>query len=382
MMDEQPEKNKRPAKFLRNVVIKGVLLFLILNFGVALIPRGGNLGRLSLYNLIWPGRVRLPFGENPDEAYNLSLYDLEAMFASHEINAGPKPKDEYRIILIGDSATWGTLLYPEDTLSGLINQDGLTTGDGKQVRAYNLAYPTMSLTKDLMILEKALEYDPDLILWPVTLESFPLSIQIETPLVANNPQQVQPLIQRLELPLDTDSDAFVQDTFWDRTLIGRRRAIFDALQLQFYGVMWAATGIDQTYPEDVNPAQRDFELGDDEFHGWTSGTLPLNQLAMDALSAGTELTGDVPVLVANEPILVSDGQNSDVRYNFFYPRWAYDQYRLALAECSVYADWEYVDLWNIVPQEEFTNSAVHLTPEGSQMYYQALLPTLQRLINE
>jgi hypothetical protein len=304
------------------------------------------------------------------------------MFASHEINAGPKPKDEYRIILIGDSATWGTLLYPEDTLSGLINQDGLTTGDGKQVRAYNLAYPTMSLTKDLMILEKALEYDPDLILWPVTLESFPLSIQIETPLVANNPQQVQPLIQRLELPLDTDSDAFVQDTFWDRTLIGRRRAIFDALQLQFYGVMWAATGIDQTYPEDVNPAQRDFELGDDEFHGWTSGTLPLNQLAMDALSAGTELTGDVPVLVANEPILVSDGQNSGVRYNFFYPRWAYDQYRLALAECSVYADWEYVDLWNIVPQEEFTNSAVHLTPEGSQMYYQALLPTLQRLINE
>jgi hypothetical protein len=240
----------------------------------------------------------------------------------------------------------------------------------------------MSLTKDLMILEKALEYDPDLILWPVTLESFPLSIQIETPLVANNPQQVQPLIQRLELPLDTDSDAFVQDTFWDRTLIGRRRAIFDALQLQFYGVMWAATGIDQTYPEDVNPAQRDFELGDDEFHGWTSGTLPLNQLAMDALSAGTELTGDVPVLVANEPILVSDGQNSGVRYNFFYPRWAYDQYRLALAECSVYADWEYVDLWNIVPQEEFTNSAVHLTPEGSQMYYQALLPTLQRLINE
>jgi hypothetical protein len=382
MMDDKTEKKKNTGKFLRNVVIKGVLLFLILNFGVALIPRGGNLGRLSMYNILLPGRVRLPFGENPDQAYNLSLYDLEAMFASHEINAGLKPEDEYRIILIGDSATWGTLLYPEDTLSGLINQDELITGGGKRVRAYNLAYPTMSLTKDLMILEKALEYDPDLILWPVTLESFPMSVQIETPLVANNPQRVQPLIQRLDLPLDVDKEVFVQDTFWGRTLIGRRRAIFDALQLQFYGVMWAATGIDQTYPENVEPAQRDFELGDDEFYGWTSGSLPLNQLAMDALSAGTDLTGDIPVMVVNEPILVSEGENSDIRYNFFYPRWAYDQYRQAMAERSVYADWDYVDLWNFIPQEEFTNSAVHLTPEGSQMYYQALRPTLQRLIGE
>ncbi len=381
-MEEKSEKNKNTGKFLGNVIIKGVLLFLILNFGVALIPTGGKFGRLSLYNLILPGRVRLPFGENPDEAYNLSLYDLEAMFASHEINAGLKPEDEYRIILIGDSATWGTLLYPEDTLSGLINQDELITGGGKRVRAYNLAYPTMSLTKDLMILEKALEYDPDLILWPVTLKSFPMSVQIETPLVANNPQRVQPLIQRLDLPLDVDKEVFVQDTFWGRTLIGRRRAIFDALQLQFYGVMWAATGIDQTYPENVEPAQRDFELGDDEFYGWTSGSLPLNQLAMDALSAGTDLTGDIPVMVVNEPILVSEGENSDIRYNFFYPRWAYDQYRQAMAERSVYADWDYVDLWNFIPQEEFTNSAVHLTPEGSQMYYQALRPTLQRLIGE
>jgi hypothetical protein len=382
MMEEKPENNKNTGKFLRNVVIKGVLLFLLLNFGVALIPTGGKMGRLSLYNVLLPGRVRLPFGENPDEAYNLSLYDLEAMFASHEINAGAKPEDEYRIILIGDSATWGTLLYPKDTLSGLINQDGLTTGGGKRVRAYNLAYPTMSLTKDLMILEKALNYNPDLVLWPVTLESFPIGIQIETPLISNNPQYVQPLIQRLGLPLEVNSDAFIHDTFWDRTLIGRRRAIFDALQLQFYGVMWAATGIDQTYPDDVEPAQRDFEADDDEFYGWTSGPLPLDQLAVDALSAGTELAGEIPVLVVNEPILISEGENSDVRYNFFYPRWAYDQYRLALTEHSMYADWEYVDLWNIIPQEEFTNSAVHLTSEGSHMYYQALKPTLMRLIGE
>ncbi len=382
MTEEITNSNKNTGKFIRNVLIKGVCLFLVLNFAIALLPMGEEVGRLSVYNVLLPGRVRLPFGENPEEAYNLSLYDLEAMFASHEINAGPKPTDEFRIIVIGDSAAWGTLLYPEDTLSGLINQDELRDADGKFVRAFNLAYPSMSLTKDLMILTEALDYAPDLILWPVTLESFPLSVQIETPLVAHNPQRVQPLIQALDLPLDADSKDFVFDSFWERTLIGRRRAFFDALQLQFYSVMWAATGIDQTYPEVVAPAQRDFEAGDDAFHGWTSGTLPLDQLAIDILNAGTEMAGDIPVLVVNEPILISEGENSDVRYNFFYPRWAYDQYRLALVEQSAHAAWAYIDLWDVIPQDEFTNSAVHLTPEGSALYYQALKPTLQRLIGE
>lgn len=380
MTEEKTTETRSTGKFIRNVLIKGLLLFLIINFAVGLIPVGNGLGKLSLYNLVWPGRVRLPFGENPTEAYNLSLYDLEAMFASHEINADEKPANEFRIILIGDSATWGTLLEPQDTLSGLINADNLTTSDGRTVRAYNLAYPSMSLAKDLMILEKALTYDPDLILWPVTLQSFPNSIQIETPLVANNPQRVIPLIDTYNLPLQDNLAAFTQTTYWDQTLIGRRRTIFDALQLQFYGMMWAATGIDQTYPTNYTPAQRDFEADDTAFAGWDSGILPTDQLLTAALSAGTTLAGDVPVLIVNEPILVSTGANSDVRYNFFYPRWAYDQYRELLTMLSADGGWTYIDLWDVVPEAEFTNSAVHLTPAGSQVFYNALKPALEQLI--
>jgi hypothetical protein len=302
------------------------------------------------------------------------------MFASHEISSGLKPEDEFRIILIGDSATWGTLLKPEETLSSLINQDQISACDGKTVRAYNLAYPSMSLTKDLMILEKALTFDPDLILWPVTLESFPIKTQVDTPLVANNPERVQPLIEAYDLPLSTELEHFVKLNFWERTLIGRRRAIFDAFQLQLYGVLWAATGIDQTYPEDIIPAQRDFEAEDDAFKGVEPPLLPPTFLAASVLHAGAEMAGDVPILVINEPILVSEGKNSNVRYNFFYPRWAYDQYRLMLVERSEFADWHYADLWDFVPQEEFTNSAVHLSPEGMQIYFRALKPTIERLI--
>jgi hypothetical protein len=371
-----PQKDKTTGKFLRNVLLKGLLLFLILNFALAFIPHGNAVGKLSLYNILWPGRVRLPFGENPQEAYNLSLYDLEAMFASHEINAGAKPADEFRIILIGDSATWGTLLEPGDTLSGLINQAGLTAAPGKTVRAYNLAYPSMSIIKDLMLLEKALAYEPDLIVWPVTLQSFPRTIQVETPLVANNPQLVRPLIENLGLNLDPNDPQFVDSTFLDRTLIGRRRTIFDALQLQFYGLKWAATGIDQTYPADYTPAQRDFEAGDVTFQGWQEADFAPDQLALEVLNAGTVLAGDVPVLVVNEPILISEGENSDIRYDFFYPRWAYDLYRQEMNRAAENADWTYVDLWDVVPQTEFTNSAVHLTPEGSLLFFETLRPAL------
>ena len=66
-----------------NVLIKGLLLFLLFNLVIAAWQPG--IGQFSLYNTIFPGRERLPFGENPKQSYNLSLFDLDAMFASHVI---------------------------------------------------------------------------------------------------------------------------------------------------------------------------------------------------------------------------------------------------------------------------------------------------------
>jgi hypothetical protein len=77
-------------------------------------------------------------------------------------------------------------------------------------------------------------------------------------------------------------------------------------------------------------------------------------------------------------MLISEGANSDVRYNFFYPRWAYDIYRKLLREDMAARGVRYLDLWDSVPQAEFTNSAVHLTPAGSQMLADRLGPELIR----
>lgn len=380
-MAQENKQNDRLLIFTFRVLGKAILLFIIINLFVGLIPRGNHFGKVSLYNFIFPGRSRLPFGENPDKAFNLSLIDLEAMFASHEIHQTSKPKDEFRVIFIGDSATWGTLLKPEETIIGLINRDKLVIHDGRQVKAYNLAYPGMSLLKDLMILNHSLRYEPDLIIWPLTLESLPDPNQIETPLVAQNPQIIQPLIKKYRLPFDVHDGNFYHHSFWERTLIGRRRMIFDALQLQFYGILWTATGIDQTYPNDYAPAQRDFESDDKLYLDYPPPNLPKDELRFEIIYAAHEMVGDIQILLVNQPILISEGENSDIRYNFFYPRWAYDQYRDYLESIVQEETWHYIDLWDAVPQNEFTNSAVHLTTRGSLIYFDALLPAIEDLIN-
>ncbi len=353
-------------------------LFILLNLVFAAINPQTALGRISAYNHLFPGRLRLPYGENPDQSYNLSLFNLEAMFASHEV-AAPKAADEFRVVLIGDSSTWGFLLKPDQTLSASLNAQQLTAPDGRRMRFYNLGYPTLSLAKDLMILQRSLSFKPDLIIWNVTLESFPRDKQLASPLVQHNPQEMGALIREYGLSLNPDDAQFVKAGFWQDTLLGQRRPLADLLRLQLYGVMWAATGVDQYYPATYDPPQVDLPP-DDTFHGLKPPTLQPGDLSLDLLQAGMRAAGATPVLLVNEPVFQSNGKNSDIRYNFFYPRWAYDQYRSLLAAQSRANDWHYLDLWNLLPAGEFTNSAIHVTPAGEAEIARKIAAALPNLI--
>lgn len=366
-------------RFFRNVIAKGLILFCLANLLFAVWYPMDGLGKITAYNSIFPGRQRLPYGDHPERAYNLSLYNLNAMFASHELSARVKPSNEYRVILIGDSATWGYLLPVEHTLTAYLNQRTATTPSGKQMQFYNLGYPVMSLTKDLLLLSYAMRYEPDLIIWLLTLESFPLDKQLYPPLVQNNPAQVRQLIKTYQLNLDMNDPSFEDTAFWQRTLIGARRPLADLIRLQLYGVLWAATGIDQDIPRNYTPRMEDLPA-DPNFHELKPPELSASQLAFDVLEAGMRLAGDVPVLLVNEPMFISQGKNSDLRYNFFYPRWAYDDYRIMMTDASAKRGWRYLDAWDIIPGNEFTNSAVHLSAAGSQQFAEYLFSHLQRIV--
>ncbi len=340
---------------------------------------GDSIGKVSLYNTFFPGRSRLPYSDYPEQAYNLSLYNLEAMFASHQVSKHNPQTSAYRVFILGDSSVWGTLLEPADTIAGQLDRLELTGPGEAPVHFYNLGYPTLSLTKDLLLLDKALDYDPDLIIWMITLESFPADKQLTSPLVENNSAAISRLIAAYHLEPVLGSGRPQERSYWERTLFGQRRNLADIFRLQLYGVMWAITGIDQYYPPDYEKAARDL-TEDKSYHGWNPGEMTEDDLTLGVLLAGKQAADEVPILIVNEPILISEGLNSDIRYNFYYPRWAYDQYRQMVNEFSQAHDLNYLDTWDIVPESYFTNTAIHTNPAGVRILAESLIDPVLEVI--
>jgi hypothetical protein len=363
-----------PKISLLRVLVKAALIFIVINVAFAALNPLPALGRLTLYNWLLPGRERLPYGDDPSRSYNLNLYSLEAMVASHKLAGTPKAADELRVLVIGDSSVWGFLLRNQDTLTAALNAANLHAADGRRVIFYNLGHPTISLTKDLMILDEAMQYEPDLILWPVTLEAFPWSKQSSSPLIQNNADRVAPLVVQNGLPIAVAGADFVHPSWLDRTLVGQRRNLADLIRLQLYGFAWAATGIDIYIPDEYELRATDLEASDD--YARLGPALEESELAFEVLASGVRRAGSIPVLIVNEPIFVSDGANSDIRYNSFYPRWAYDQYRQLLADEAAANGWNYADTWQAADNAEFTNTPIHLTPQGTLQFTDALIEIL------
>ena len=220
---QSPEKRTGLQGLIKSpfveVLLKAAFLLVIFNLVFALLNPTSLLGKISAYNWLIPGRQRLPFGEVQEKAYNLSLYQLDAMFLSHNI-AAHKPPNEYRVVVIGDSSVWGYLLKPNQTLTAYLNAANLTTPEGKRVKFYNLGYPTISLTKDILILSYAMRYQPDMVIWLTTLEAFPNTKQLSSPLVQNNPAALRSLIRTYDLQLNPQDSKLVDLNFWEKTIIG------------------------------------------------------------------------------------------------------------------------------------------------------------------
>lgn len=155
----------------KRAFLKGFILYCIFAFLLPLMP---DWGVWSVYNTqIIPGRQRFAFSAYPSsETYNVRIDNLSWLFRTHEIS-GEKKNHEFRIIVLGDSSIWGALLPPDETITAHLNRYHLSFCS-KQAHFYNLAHPNPALIKDLMILDYAMQYDPDYIIWFVTLEAFPL----------------------------------------------------------------------------------------------------------------------------------------------------------------------------------------------------------------
>jgi hypothetical protein len=365
------------------VALKAILLFIVLNVMYALLDP--PVGKISLYNYIIPGRLRFPYEQEPTYyfvGYNAPIYeDFDAMFGAHVISTR-KPKDEFRLILLGDSATWGISVQAEETLSEQINQLQIKTCDGRNVRAYNLGYPMPFLMRDVLILDKAMEYEPDMVLWLITLSTLEPKTA-ETYFILPHADRYLRLATTYDLALPHLAKPIEKAAFWKKTIFGQRRHLKNIVLTQALGIPWAATSIDNH--EGLQPATA--LLGSDvDSHLDYSGMLPdesaqlFNSLMLDVLSAGFHIAGNIPVALVNEPIFIAEGRNHLIRYNAIYPRWAYDQYRQFMFEWTAKEGQSLLDYWDDLPPNDFSDQNFHRTPSGEKRFADLLAPEIKKLV--
>ncbi len=339
-------------------LVKGIILYLV--FETALVFSNFNPSVINIYSLLNLKRERFPFSTAPntqDRALDVGF--LDTMFASHIISS-PKNEDEYRLIILGDSAAWGAPLPASETLSSQINKLNLKCGN-KTVVAYNLGYPLPSAIKDIMILDKAMQYSPDQILWTITLQTFMTKQVDEHPLLETNPHELENLNIQYRILTHKSKALSIQEQFQNKNL-----TIYRTLRYQTYVLVQFATGVDQIQNEytDMNKSL----TSNLEFGEVSPPTLDREELNFKLVEIFHEIAGDVPVTIINEPILILQNvPNSDLRYNTYFPRWIYDQYRDYTKQAASDNQWNYLDYWDAFPAEYFADTPLHLNRQGEKL---------------
>ena len=365
------------------VLIKAAFLFAVVNliFAMANPP----VGKITLFNTVFPGRLRFPYEQEPKYYFvglNAPVYeDFDTMFGTHVISK-MKSGDEFRLVLLGDSSTWGLTLQSGDTLSEQINNLGLQTCDGRKVRAYNLGYPLSFLVRDLLILDKAMEYQPDMIVWLITLSTLEPKAA-ETYFILPHADRYLRLVDAYNLSYLDLVHPVSAPSFFDRTIIGQRQRLKDILFTQALGILWTATGIDNHEGLVPEPAPPTHNVENNIYYdGRPPGDAPMifDSLMMDAMSVGYDIAGDVPIVLVNQPIFIADGLNNQVRYDDIYPRWVYDEYRQFMFNWADINDRSYLDYWNALSQGDFSDQHFHRNPHGEKRFAAMLAPKLQKLV--
>ncbi|PJF30476.1 MAG: hypothetical protein CUN51_07435 [Candidatus Thermofonsia Clade 1 bacterium] len=360
---------------LWRVLIKAAALFVMFNVAWYMAQPLSWLNRLSVYGALFPPRERFPFAEFPEASYAVTVNNIDQLFASHRI-ARPKAADEFRVAMLGDSAIWGYLLRADQTQAACINALDLRLKDGRRVRAYNLGYPTLTVVKDFLILRRAFAHAPDLIIWSTSLASLYPSDQLDFPLILAHREEVSELQGQYAFKLD--QYPLPPRSWQERTFFGQRRDLADWLRHQLYAPAWASTRLDHVLPRfiaphPVNLIPDDNVLSVNVLRLREAGKIAPEDLNFDVLKAGVDLAAaqGVPTILVNEPIYRNEA--NPLRYNTYYPRWAYDSYRVAFQQVAQREDWRYLDLWDAAPADQFTDTDFHLTAAANCAYAERLI---------
>jgi hypothetical protein len=357
------------------VLAKAVILLLILNF-VCLAVRFNPVATLTRFNTWWlvgHGRARLVY---PSDFQNGQL-PVEDILGAHEIAYTPKTDDEYRVILLGESGIAGWGLHDQDTLSAQLTARNIRI-NGKRLVAYNLAYPSPSAARDVLILDGALRYRPDLVLWFIT----PAALDNSVGAVDTNGVFFD--LNREQLKRITSANNLID---WYTTRFPTEppnNLPFVAIQGQDTLPVWLNSLFYPFIVPDLGLTTR--RVGSEplpEIPQYTIGRAGFDPMPNETwrfLDIGRTLAeqAGARLMLINEPMLIGSGLHSDVIYNREYQRAFYDAYRQKLIDYAAQNKFRLVDLWNVIPAASFTDTPLHSDPAG----YAVLTDHLVKLLEE
>ncbi len=371
---ESPARPARWAVMIR-VALKALILFALVNVVYAALDPLDALGRVSVYNWLVPGTERLTYnyhmlnlkrGNDVIAATN----NIPALIASHSI-AKAKPPHEFSVVFLGDSGTRGGavlngILYTH-TVTARLSELNIQLPNQKQIVAYNLAYPQPAIARDFLIIHELLQrgIKPDLIVWMIT------------PNAALPERLAHALVQNSSV---AKQYGFTQasPTFWETTFIAQRRALADIFRLQAFGFTWAAIRYDGG-PETprYTLAQKPIELD-----SLTTEKLSSDALTLEIIDTAHQMVDGIPLLIINEPIYRVDDPNEPLIFSQVYRRDVYEHYQRVMQQYADDHGWHYVDLWDAIPPEHFTNSPLHYDAEGARILAERLADIIPQMLAE
>ncbi len=383
----EPRRNPftSPRQFAR-VLMKAIALLFVCDALMMLWHVPNWIDHWSIYRYFTPPTDRLGLASQIGDPM---WWRIDVLLNAHEI-AQPKAPDEYRVIFLGDSATFCLYCRSTEAISQLLT-DLDATIDGKRVRGYNLAYPGSDWLKDILILKHALKYQPDAIVWLVTAKGSgdqPLPQEPEAHLFTRLNADEIPALAR-EYHLDTwdtrryaDADAWYQPSIWTHGgrlrdwLVLVTRTIRNAL-------IYRGKDLTREYLPPGEPVTRQPIRAQAEINSSLPGYNTMPNRQWELLRAGQQMAreANVPLLMVNEPTYIGSGPNSDINYNSFYERALYDRFRAALTDFTQQHDLAYLDLWNLLPPENFSNTSLHYNLEGNRRVAEEVLNGLRTSFN-
>jgi hypothetical protein len=355
------------------IFAKAIAIIVILNFAFILtgIDPVAAITRFNTWWLVGHGRLRLAY---PSDFENGQI-PIESLLAAHALAYTPKAADEYRVIVLGSSGIMGWGLEDAETFVGQLNARAVWINN-KRLVAYNLAYPYPHAARDAIILDAAMQYKPDLVIWIITAASLNNSTK------ATDENAVFYVINRDRLERLTSNFGLLAwfDARWPAKPAWQN---WIALREQDMLPVWLKTLLYPFFEPDVRKTDR--RIGDDPIPAKAriatghEGFTPMPNDTWQFLLLGQDIVNraGAKLLLVNEPMVIGSGENSNVNYNLSYERALYDSYRDILRDFTAQHNFLYADLWDLIGSQYFTDTPLHADRQGYSILVDGILSYLE-----